>query len=272
MVTRFSRLFFDLDPERPKGTSSTAAELREAEVRAKGLKDRLLGIGWPLPLMAMSGNGWHLQYRTALPSTQEWREILRTIYQGLNSELTDDVVTFDVTVRNPARLCALYGSRKRKGPNTQDRPHRQSICWIPSDWKQVHPRQVEALANYYARQSSQTRSNASQTPQEPHTAVRVSGKGDYASLDVVRWFQAHDAYVGRLAGNKHGVRCPWSHEHTSDSPRNASDAVIFEPDGGWAGFACKHSHCAGRDIRDVMRLWGDADAYCSEQFHPKRAA
>ena len=271
-IRRYTRLFFDFDPARPKGISSTDAELDDAGLRARGLRDRLRVLDWPEPLMAMSGNGWHLQYRTALPSTDETTEILKTIYQGLHSELSDDVVGFDRSVQNPSRLCGFYGSTKRKGPNTQDHPHRQSMCWIPSEWRQVMPRQVEALANRYARLSSATRLDAAPASQEPRGAVRVSGRGDYATLDVVRWFQAHDAYVGHLDGLKHGVRCPWSDEHTSNSPRNGSDTIIFESDGGWPGFACKHSHCQGRDIRDVMRLWVDADAYCSSEFRARRAA
>ena len=55
-VTRYCRLFFDFDPIRPTGISSTADELAEAEIRAKGLRDRLSACGWPLPALAMSGN------------------------------------------------------------------------------------------------------------------------------------------------------------------------------------------------------------------------
>ncbi|MBK1655361.1 hypothetical protein [Allochromatium vinosum] len=272
VVKRYCRLFFDFDPVRPTGTGSTADELAEAEIRAKGLRDRLLALDWPLPAMAMSGNGWHLQYRTALPNTDETREQLAAIYAGLHREFSDDVVEFDRSVRNPARLCALYGSTKRKGPNTADRPHRRSVIWLPSDWRQVHPRQVAGLAEFFARQSSQTRSDSDRSAQEVRGGARVSGRGNYASLDVVRWFAAHDAYVGHLEGHKHGVRCPWSDEHTSPSPRNGSDTIVFEADGGWPGFHCKHAHCDGRTIRDVMALWRDADAFCSETFHPRRAA
>ncbi len=67
-VVRYCRLFFDFDPERPSDLSSTAAELEEAKIRARGLAHRLTAIGWPAPALAMSGNGWHLQYRTALPN------------------------------------------------------------------------------------------------------------------------------------------------------------------------------------------------------------
>ena len=272
VVTRFTRLFFDFDPAGLKGSSSTDAELQEAQIRAQGLRDRLRVLDWPTPLTAMSGNGWHLQYRTALPATDETAEVLKTIYRGLDAEHSDDEVRFDSTVRNPARLCALYGSVKRKGPSTQDRPHRRSVCWIPSDWKQVHPRQVEALANHYARLSSEPRSNASRGSQEARGALRVSGRGNYTTLDVVRWFAAHDAYVGHIDGNKHGVRCPWSHEHTSVSPSNGSDTIVYESDGGWPGLFCHHAHCAGRTIRDVMALWADADDYCAESFQGRRAA
>lgn len=269
-VARYCRVFFDFDPVRPRGTSSTDDELQEAEIRAKGLRDRMLAIGWPLPQVAMSGNGWHLQYRTALPNNDVTREELSAVYRGLATEFGDSVVSFDCTVRNPARLCALYGSLKRKGPHAAKRPHRQSVCWIPSEWRQVHPRQVEALANHYARQPSPT--TRLNTPPPRQEAVLIRGAGDYRTLDVVRWFEARGAYVGHLDGLKHGVRCPWSHEHSAASPRNGSDTIIFESDGGWPGFHCKHAHCEGRTIRDVMALWGDADAFCSESFRQRRGA
>jgi hypothetical protein len=268
-IQRYSRLFFDFDPERPQGQSSTAAELAAAEVRARGLVTKLATLGWPQPLLAMSGNGWHVQYRTALPNTPATTAMLKAIYAGLALEFGDDEVQFDRSVRNPARLCALYGSVKRKGVNHPERPHRQSVVMVPSDWRQVHPRQVEGLANLYAAQS---RPRVPRAPLRPITALAPGARGDYATLDVVAWFAAHGGYVGRLAGHVHGVRCPWSEEHSTPSPTGGSNTVIFETDGdGWPGFHCKHSHCAGRDIRDVMALWGDADAFCGTAFPARRA-
>jgi hypothetical protein len=262
-VTRCCRLFFDLDPARPKATSSTADELADAETRARGLVRRLDLLDWPAPAIGMSGNGWHLQYRTALPNTQETKEQLTAIYSVLHREFSDDVVEFDRSVRNPARLCCFYGSAKRKGPNTPERPHRRSWIHIPGDWRQVHPRQVAALANFYAKQTADIPVRRDDSPVE---RPAVSGRGDYSSLDVVAWFGAHGAYVGPLVAGKHGVRCPWSESHTTPSPRNGSDSIIYEADGGWPGFHCSHAHCADRDIRDVMRLWGDADSYCAGEF------
>lgn len=269
-ISRYTRIFFDLDPARPTGQSSTAEELTAAQVRAHGLRTRLAVLGWPEPLMARSGNGWHLQYRTALANTPETSEMLRLIFDGLAQEFGDDEVTFDRAVRNPSRLCTLYGSWKRKGPNLPDRPHRQSLALIPADWRQVHPRQVAGLANLFAQQSHPRVMGATRSPT---TALPPGGKGDYASLDVAAWFDHHQAYVGILAGHIHGVRCPWQNEHTSVSPKTASDTVIFASAGdGWPGFHCKHSHCTGRNIKDVIRLWGDADAFCGAAFQTRRAA
>lgn len=266
VVTRFARLFFDFDPERPKDTSSTDGELAEAEARARGLARRLGALGWPAPAIAMSGNGWHLQYRTALPNNAETKAQLKAIYDGLHGEFSDDVVTFDRSVRNPARLCALYGSVKRKGPSTPERPHRKSIVQIPRDWQQVHPRQVAALADHFARQAPQRPLEPHRSPAERFTG---SGRGDYARLDVVAWFTAHGLYRGHIRDHVHAVACPWSDEHTTTSP--PGDTVIFEADGGWPGFDCKHAHCSGRTIRDVLALWGDADQFCAADFE-RRAA
>ena len=267
VVSRHCRLFFDFDPVRPKGTSSTSAELDEALYRARELARRLGLLGWPTPAIAMSGNGAHLQYRTALPNNREVREQLSAIYTGLAGQLSDDLVDFDRTVRNPARLCALYGTTKRKGPDTPDRPHRMSCIDIPTDWQQVHPRQVALLADFYARRQTP----APEPTGSPVTRPRIAGQGDYHTLDAVRWFTAHGAYIRPLVRNLHAVRCPWSAEHSTPSPRGGSDTIIMVGGDGWPGFFCHHSHCSGRTIRDVMSLWGDADTFCARAWGGRHA-
>ena len=84
---------------------------------------------------------------------------------------------------------------------------------------------------------------------------KVTGNVDFKRLDVVAWFQAHGLYDEYQESNVHWVRCPWEHEHSSD---NRGATVIFHPDGGWAGFHCKHDHCQGRNIQQVAALLGDA--------------
>jgi hypothetical protein len=217
----------------------------------------------------MSGNGWHLHYRTALPNVDATGEMLRSIYGGLAGELGDDVVGFDTTVRNAGRICALPGFTKRKGEPTERRPHRVARIWIPQEWRQVLPRQVEALASRYAPPKREAE-EARRRPQEGRTGdFTAGGMGDYGSLDVVSWFAAHSAYRFPIEGRKHSVWCPWRDEHTT--AHGLSGAIVFESDGGWPGFFCHHAHCQGRDIRDVLALWGDADRFCTREFRGRAA-
>jgi hypothetical protein len=68
------------------------------------------------------------------------------------------------------------------------------------------------------------------------------------------------------------VRCPWDAEHSSIDSDHSTATVIWESDGGWPTFHCSHDHCDGRTIRDVMAIWGDADAFCARQFARRAAA
>jgi hypothetical protein len=261
-IIRYSRLFFDLDPERPADTSSTNAELATSEERCRHLVTFLRGCGWPIPAKGMSGNGTHVQFRTAMPNTPEVKEQLSVIYSGLKRLFSDDVVKLDTSVKNAGRICTAYGSTKRKGIATTERPHRQSVIVIPASWEQVRHRQVDALANSFAKEIAKER-----VFRRAETAGSISGgTGDYTSLDIVRWFQAHGLYNRPLSGHIHGVTCPWSSEHTTASPEDGSDCVIFEADGGWPGFSCHHSHCSGKGIREVIANLGDASSYCSRSF------
>lgn len=256
-IERYTRLFFDFDPVREKDTAATDCQVTEARQRALEVKYCLRLLGWPDPLVAESGNGVHLQYRIALPNTPEWQEALRVLYGGMAEEFSDDRVEFDPVVRNPGRICTLYGSVKRKGTDTQ--LHRRSTVWVPDPWPQVTRRQVEDVANYYAKQCEVT---AVTHPTRPF----VAGNGDYRTLDVAAWFQFHNHYRRYCEDHKHYVQCPWSDEHTEVNPAG-TDTLIYEADGeSWPGFYCHHKHCEGRRIRDVMALWGDADSFCTRQF------
>ncbi len=253
-----TRLLFDLDPIRPTGTSSTNEELEASRAVAIRLIEHFTALAWPVPLKAISGNGAHIQYRTFLPNNPETKEMLKTLYVGLKKEFSTETVDFDPTVRNAGRIVALYGTTKRKGISTNERPHRRSIVLIPDDWKQVSPKQVELLANYYQKQVT------SQFKPRTNTKTRINGKGDYKSLDAVSMFNAHGLYLQEVESGKHYVTCPWSAEHSSTKPK---DTVVWESSGdSWPTFHCSHAHCDGRNMQDVIQIFGDADSFCSQEF------
>ena len=256
-IAWITRLPFDFDPVRPTGVCSTRDELRLAEERLRRLQLSLHKRGWPTPLLACSGNGYHLMYRCRLPNTEVTRRQLKAIYIGLGEEYSDDLVLFDPSVRNPGRIIRLYGSWNRKGPDTKDRPHRKTTYFQPRDLRQVSRRQIESLAAVYTR-----RQEAAPKPRSGAPAS-IAGAGDYATLDVVSWFQAHGLYGRHLEDNKHDVVCPWEDQHSSSTP---GDTIIFEATDSWPGFHCKHSHCQDRTIREVIQRLGDADVFCTRTW------
>src|SRR5947209_7748277 len=60
-------LLLDADPKRLSGVSSTDEEKALARALLTRLRDDLTGEGWPLPVLADSGNGYHLLYRIEQP-------------------------------------------------------------------------------------------------------------------------------------------------------------------------------------------------------------
>lgn len=150
-----SRRWFliDCDPVRPAGTSSTGAEKAAALVRAKQVRDYLRSEGWPDPVLADSGNGYHLLYRVDLPADDTFErrdstvvklangpttELLRKTLVHLAEQFDDDQVEIDRSVYNASRVCKLYGTWARKGEDTPERPHRLSaLVEVPSKLQAV---------------------------------------------------------------------------------------------------------------------------------------
>ncbi|MEO0974188.1 MAG: hypothetical protein AAFX85_13935, partial [Pseudomonadota bacterium] len=86
--------------------------------------------------------------------------------------------------------------------------------------------------------------------------VVIGGVGDYRTLDVVAWMQAHGLYLRHVADNIHAISCPWADEHSS---HHRNDTIVYESDGeGWPGFFCHHDHCADRRIGELIERLGDA--------------
>lgn len=259
------RLPFDFDPVRPAGTASTDPELAAAVAQRNSLVQALGAMGWPMPATAVSGNGAHAVYRWRVPVTPEFKEMLAAMYRGMADEFSTELVHFDPTVRNPARIWRLYGTINRKGTPTPDRPHRLAAVAIPDRWRAVAPQQVERLASAYARRAP------APAPAARAGGPRLAGRGDFATLDVRGWFAAHNAYRRPLGGGKHAVQCPWVAEHSTESGPMDTSTVAWDAAGGaWPSFHCSHAHCDGRTVRDVLTLWGDADNHCAGEW--KRAA
>ena len=117
-------LLIDADPVRDALVSSTDQEKAQAWSTTQAIRDFLRSQAWPDPILADSGNGYHLLYRVDLPA-DDGGQVAR-ILQALASRFDSDQVKIDQKVFNPARICKLPGTLARKGDNTPQRPHRRA--------------------------------------------------------------------------------------------------------------------------------------------------
>ncbi len=123
-IVRRRWLLIDIDPVRPAGVSSSDLEKEAAKAKARALRAWLGERGWPAPLAADSGNGYHLLYGIDLENNAESTALVKSCLASLAATFDDDTVKVDTTVYNAARIVKAYGSMAAKGDSTNDRPHR----------------------------------------------------------------------------------------------------------------------------------------------------
>jgi hypothetical protein len=124
-IERLRFLLLDADPVRVTGVSATNKEKKLAEKKAYEIRKYLTTKhGWSDPIMADSGNGFHLLYPIDLPA--EDSEILKDLIARLADHFDDNNVRLDRAVFNPSRIVRLYGTLTAKGDDMPDRPHRPS--------------------------------------------------------------------------------------------------------------------------------------------------
>ena len=144
-ILRRRWLLIDCDPVRPAHISSTADEHEAARDRSRSIFAALGDVGWPQPVVADSGNGYHLLYR--IDQLVDDSRLVERCLTALAERFSDAAVTVDRVVHNPARIVKLYGTMACKGDSTEDRPHRISkLVHVPGNIEVVPTELLEALA------------------------------------------------------------------------------------------------------------------------------
>lgn len=221
-------LLVDLDPERASGISATRSEKRAAGRRAWRVRRYLRKRGWAEPIVADSGNGYHLLYPIDLPNDQESKDLVEGVLKALDYLFSDSTVGVDTGVANAARVTKAYGSVARKGDDTADRPWRRSrLMVVPDNRGEVKREQLAELA--------------AERPQDPNFG-RYERNGD--GVDVQEFMERHG-----IATN---LEKPWNGGYLwrlAECPlcgNSDKSAVIIKHPSGAADFKCHHNHCPGR--------------------------
>jgi len=227
----------DLDAARPAGISSTEEEHQAAIERADEIRVHLAAQGWPLPILADSGNGAHLLYRIDLPNDKTAAQTVQDCLKALSAQFGDLAVDVDTTTYNAARIWKCYGTLACKGDNTEERPHRKAkILNAPDEVHAVPPELLLALADSLP----------------PPPARPAPGNGP--AFDLPSWIVEHRLSVaseGKWDGSGHKwilSPCPWNAEHTNRA------AFIFQFANGAIAAGCRHDGCAGHDWASLRKL------------------
>jgi hypothetical protein len=108
-------LLIDCDPKRKADTASTDAQKAAAKAQAFEIRDYLHNLGFPEPIFADSGNGYHLLYALNEPNDEATETLLKDFLAGLSVKFTNDESQVDVGNYDCNRVVKLYGSVARKG-------------------------------------------------------------------------------------------------------------------------------------------------------------
>ena len=129
--TKREWLIVDIDTQREKNTNATDEELEKAfdvagEIELETIMGDFCSTIWPIPYIALSGNGVHLLYRCDLPNTQEANELVSKWYSLLDKAFSTPEAKIDTSMASIAQLTKLYGTWSRKAAEQENRPWRES--------------------------------------------------------------------------------------------------------------------------------------------------
>ena len=246
-------ILIDIDPVRPKDTSSTDEQIKKALDKCGKVHNILLEQGFPRPIVGFLGNGYHLLYKLKLQNSKENAELLKSFLSALDELFSDDEMHIDQVNFNASRVCKLYGTMAQKGLNTEERPHRMSkIIKIPDEINPVDVIYIKRICNLVK-------------PEQ----INANRYNNYSSenFDIEEWM---NKYGLRYKAYSYGSGTKYCLEHCPfDENHKGKDAAIFKRSNGAIAFKCLHHSCSDKTWRDV-RLMYEPTAYEKKQQYIER--
>ena len=258
-ATDYKWLLLDFDPERLAGISSNQEELEKAHQAARAAYDGLKAEGWEEPIIALSGNGYHMLYRVDFK--REEQPLFEKVLNGIADKYSIPGAKVDTTTGNPSRISKLYGTTARKGNNTEDRPHRQArILKAPDEIKATPREKLLAIlpAEAPAEEAQKPSSSASKQTQQ---------SASQSAFDVETWMDEHGVEHGQAEPFDGGTR--WILDHCPfDSSHTGTAAAVIKTRSGSLAYKCQHDSCRNKQWKDFRAFYDDF--YRGQQEYLKR--
>ena len=246
-------ILLDFDPERPSDTNASNEEVKYAEQKMRSVYRYLRDQGFSAPVVAFSGNGYHLYYKIELDNTDENKDLVQNFLHALDMVFSDEKVKIDISVFNASRIAKVIGTSSNKGTNTEERPQRQSyFVHIPEEFLNTRVEYIQKIADTIPKVEPPSRFNNYSTER----------------FDIDSFISKHGIKVTKKVRYNNGFKyvleeCPF------DSNHKAPDSAIFVMDNGAIGFRCLHAHCQHYSWKDV-RLKYEPNAYDKRDYEEYR--
>jgi putative DNA primase/helicase len=243
------RLMVDADPVRVSGVSATDAEKALALEVVRAVRAFLAGRGWPAPVLADSGNGYHLLYEIDLPADDGG--LVQRCLQVLASRFDTEDVSIDQKVFNPARIWKMYGTLSRKGDSVPGRPHRLAcVLEAPAAAGPVPRDLLESLASELNTEEKQ----AAAKPTPP------GGNGQYDHrLKVEDWLRDRGQAFRKKPGTDARGRTVYVLETCPFDAAHGTDACVMQDDAGKMFAGCFRNGCSGKGWQEFKEKIGKPD-------------
>lgn len=244
-ITRREFLLIDVDPKRPAGVSSTDEELQSSEIVLREVVSYLRSEGFPEPVIACSGNGYHALYKVDLDNTKESTQLHKDFLYALDSKFSNEKAQIDKTTYNPARITKMYGTIACKGDSTESRPHRRSrILQVPNEFNVVDESLLKKVAELYTNKNTTSKKvNTVHNKSVVKGSINIEEWLGEKGLDVSKVKEEVDRSVYVLE------TCPWNSNHTDKS------ASITQFNNGAISAKCHHDSCSHENWRTLKELY-----------------
>ncbi|GAA0819238.1 hypothetical protein [Clostridium tertium] len=244
-ITRREFLLIDVDPKRPAGVSSTGEELQSSEIVLREVVSYLRSEGFPEPVIACSGNGYHALYKVDLDNTKESTQLHKDFLYALDSKFSNDKAQVDKTTYNAARITKMYGTMACKGDSTESRPHRRSrIVQAPDKLEVVNEVLLKKVADLHIKKNDNDKK-----VKKVYSKSIVKG-----SINMEEWLRDNGLNISKVKEEVDRTvyvleTCPWNSNHIDKS------ASITQFHNGAISAKCHHDSCSHENWRTLKELY-----------------
>ena len=257
-MVRRNFVLIDLDPERVAGISANDEEFEKAHLKAVDVYKYLIEQGFEEPIIAISGNGYHIYLACDMPVDEQHHTLVNTFLKSLGAMFSDKNVGVDQSVGNVSNLTKMMGSWAKKGSDGEDRKWRLArFVKVPKEIKVNDTSLFQKIADLLPKE------------EEPKPQQKQRRNFGYQErFDLVSWLNQYGIKYREKRNSSSIVYeleyCPWVDSH---SDHKKWDSALFVDTDGKITFNCTHSHCKGKVWQDV-RTYYEPDAYNKPLFQP----